>query len=355
MARDLSLCPGSMFVAASLGVAGVLGGLGRFSESACPAFHAGSSASSGGIGQLAGFAAVPLDESHPAPSDVAFHTFFYQNGSAAWVHYRSSDLVHWDSVVDQSSPTGSAGGSVFSISHEVSPQVNSSIVAVSLSSATTPDGAITAATATTVELNDFSPFSDSTTCGGDGVICPSEVTPSAQLGGAAAFQVPQRNGSIAAVVACNGTDLLFFESQDLVTWKSTGPALETGSQSPVTSAELFTLHDEEGSAVITWSTVSPPLTSWSRGTWNPATLEFTETARGVGDTGSFSGAHSTLDRDGERVQIGTIPVATAGCGSVLSLPRQAYNRPDGTVGFRAHPSVWTVRVGVWLLKYYCAG
>ena len=335
-----------MFAAASLGVAGVLGGLGRLSESGCPAFHAGSSAGSGGVGELAGFAAVPLDESHPVPSEIAFHAFFTQNGSASWAHYRSADLVHWDSIVDQSSPTGLAGGSLFCISHEVSPQVNSSIVAVALSSATTPSGSITAATAATVDLNNFSPLSDDTTCKGAGVICPSEITSGAQLGGAAAFQVPQRNGSIAAVVACNGTDLLFFESQDLVAWKSAGPALETGSQSPVTLAELFTLHDEQGSAIITWSTDSPPLTSWSRGTWDPATLEFAETARGVGDTGSLSGAHSTLDQDGERVQIGTIPVATAGCGSVLSLPRQIYSRPDGTVGFRVHPSVWTVCLGV---------
>ena len=304
-----------------------------------PAYHL--TTSTGDLGTLSGFASVPHGEDH----GLVYHVFFQRAPApASWSHLSSSDLVNWNPASnDTAPPVGPAGGSVVAITSGVSPGVSASTLALALGTPVAAGGAVTAATANDAGLGTFTPIADTEHCAGKGVICPSEQASSAPLGAASAFQVPERNGSVVALVVSNESHLVLFESSELTTWTvaSAAPLLSV-RDTPLQSAELFQLHQGDGQAVVAWSAGAVSATAWSQGTWNPATLQFTETARQTGDVGSFAAAKTTTDAIGQRVQLGTIPLKTSTATGALSLPRQVFKQADGTVGVRAHPAVWQV-------------
>jgi sucrose-6-phosphate hydrolase SacC (GH32 family) len=311
----------------------------RATDPLAPAYHLTNGA--GALGQLSGFVAQPTGD-----NEIVFHVFFARSEQPTWAHLTSTDLLTWTTATDAAAPTGAAGGSVFTIAPNVSPGVNSSVVAVALGAPTSAGNPVTAAVASEATLGTFTPIVDAAHCGGAGVICPIEQVSNAPLGAASGFQdAAAGTGSVAALVVSNNSDLVFFSSPDLISWTASAVPVIAAVPGGVASAELFTLQESQaaGQAVILWNSAGAARNvTLSVGGWDPTKLAFTETARHAGDFGTFSGAKTAVDGQGERVLLGEVAAARG----ALSLPRQVTVRADGSIGLRAHPSLWGVSIRV---------
>ena len=298
-------------------------------------------------GALAGVASVAKSHDTPFP-ELLFHSFFLNDSAPTgpWVHYTSNDGVRWTlSSTDTSSPIGANGGSVTAILPNLSPAVNDSTVAIALASPTsTSGGAVTAFSSDSPTLDDFTPIAGSAACSGKGVICPSEEPAGSALplGDAWTFQDGNLNGTNVALVVANGTGIEVFSSQNLVDWTAVAPLGLPAQPQTISSPELYNLHDERSTAILTWNAGDGKTSNWARGPFDPQKLTFQPTTTGVGDSGAFQNGKSFFDALGNRAQYGTIAVTGASPATVLSLPRNVFNRDDGSVGFGPHASVWKV-------------
>ena len=314
-----------------------------------PAYHVTNP--TGNLGKLAGVVSIEQIDT-PFP-ELQFHAFFQVDGQPSWSHMTSTDLISWALVKDAAPPAGAAGGSVFAINQAESPGISGPTLAVALSSASSSNPTITAASASNVTLTSFKPFTDPTTCAGKGVICLAELPTSKTLGDASGFQVPERNQSVVTVVVTDSSNIEFFESPDLVHWTAAGAALtQAAGSATVSSPELFSVRDDTGNAVLMYSSGTSGSTVWSTGAWDPINLKYTPTTNGIGDSGSFSNGKTTLDNAGERVQFGAIDISFSATSSgALSLPRQLHFVENANaLRFRPHPAVWQVS---WSISSAC--